>query len=208
MFIPEGEAVKKSLFVMGAAALLSTAAMAGPNSSGAYIGFGYGNTIYESDGFVSEQITPSAFDEDDGGLTFYGGYQFNNIVGVELSYRDYGKFEADSGFAQEPTGLSVGANVGYSFLDGQLRPFGVLGMGFVKMNYINLPSYVISLDDSGAAVHYGVGVQYEPDILLGLGLRMAYEADTYTIEVQDSSIGTKTYTQTLGMLYLGIQYKF
>jgi len=193
---------------MGAAALLSTAAMAGPNSSGAYIGIGYGNTIYESDGFVSEQITLSAFDEEDSGLTFYGGYQFNNIVGVELSYRDYGKFEADSGFAQEPTGLSIGANVGYSFLDGQLRPFGVIGMGFVKMNYVNLPSYVISFDETGAAIHYGLGVQYKPDLLAGFGFRMAYEADSYTIKVQDSFSGSKTYMQTLGMLYLGIQYKF
>jgi hypothetical protein len=193
---------------MGAAALLSTAAMAGPNSSGAYIGIGFGNTINEDDGFVSEQITSSSFDDGDSGVTLYGGYQFNNIVGVELSFRDYGKFEADSGFAQEPTGVSVGANVGYSFLDGQLRPFGVIGMGFVKMNYVNLPSYVISLDDSGAAVHYGVGVQYEPDALLGLGFRMAYEADSYAIEVQDSISGNKTYTQTLGMLYLGVQYKF
>lgn len=193
---------------MGAAALLSTAVMAGPNSSGAYIGIGYGNTIFESDGFVGDQITTSDFDEEDSGLTFYGGYQFNNIVGVELSYRDYGKFEAISGFAQEPTGMGVGANVGYSFLDGQLRPFGVLGLSYVKMNYINLPAYVISLDDTGAAVHYGIGVQYEPDVLAGLGFRMAYEADSYVIEVQDTFGGNKEYTQTLGMLYLGVQYKF
>ena len=200
--------MRKSLCIIGATILLSTAAMAGANSSGAYIGIGFGNTVYEDDDFVNEQMMTSLRDDVDSGVTLYGGYQFNNIVGVELSYRDYGKFEGYSGFSQEPTGISVGANLGYSFLDGQLRPFGVVGMGFVKMNYNNLPSYVISLDDTGAAIHYGVGVQYEPDLLSGLGFRMAYEADSYGIEVQDTLGSDKTYTQTLGMFYLGVQYKF
>ncbi len=193
---------------MSTAVLLSTAAIAGPNSSGAYVGLGFGNTVNDDDNFVSQQITTSSFDDADSGLTLYGGYQFNDIVAVELSFSDYGKFEAQDGFAEEPTSVSVSANVGYSFLDGQLRPFGVMGFGFVNMNYSNLPSYVISLDDKGASLHYGVGVQYEPDVLAGLGFRLAYEADSFGIQVSDFFGNETTYTQTLGMLYAGVQFKF
>lgn len=193
---------------MSTAVLLSTAAVAGPNSSGAYVGLGFGNTVIEDDDFVRQEVTTASFDDTDVGATLYGGYQFNNIVGVELSFSDYGKFKAQDGFAEEPTSFSVSANVGYSFLDGQLRPFGVMGFGIVNMNYKNLPSYVLSSDDTGGSVHYGVGIQYEPDVLAGLGFRLAYEADSFAIEVSDIFGNDTTYTQTLGMLYAGVQFKF
>jgi len=198
--------MKKSLLVMGTAALLATAVMAGENSSGTYVGLGFGATGYEDDNFVSNEQNRADLDQSDKGFTLYGGYQFNNIIAVEGSFKDYGQFSADQGYSQAATALSVCANVGYSFLDGQLRPFALLGLGYVDLDIENANPN-LDMDDSGLSAHYGIGVQYEPDVLIGFGLRFAYEADAYAIRVEKLS-GDDTYGQALGMLYLGVQYKF
>ncbi len=196
--------MKKSLFAMGAAALLSTAVIAGPNSNGAYIGVGFGATGYADDNYVQD-VGRTGLDKSDTGYKIYGGYQFNNIVGVEVGYTDYGKFSAAQDYIQEANAMSVGANVGYSFLDGQLRPFGIIGLGYVDLDTQNSPVTIV--DDTVATFHYGVGIQYEPDALIGFGLRLAYEEDFYSIE-HVKVIGTITYLQALGVVYLGVQYKF
>ncbi|MEE8589402.1 MAG: porin family protein [Sulfurimonadaceae bacterium] len=198
--------MKNSLLVMGAVALLSTAVIAGPNSSGAYVGAGFGTTGYEDDDFVKKELLRFDLDKTDSGYKIYGGYQFNNIVGVEAGYTDYGTFTATQDYSQSSTSFSVGANVGYSFLDGQLRPFGVVGLGYVTLDYENIPA--VSIDDGAGAFHYGLGVQYEPDFLIGFGLRLAYEADLYAITVTRLLAEDETYIQALGLLYLGVQYKF
>ncbi len=196
--------MKKSILAMGAAALLSTAVIAGPNSSGAYVGAGFGATGYADDNYVQD-VGRTGLDKSDTGYKIYGGYQFNNIVGVEVGYTDYGKFSAAQDYIQEANAMSVGANVGYSFLDGQLRPFGIIGLGYVNLDTQNSPVTIV--DDTVATFHYGVGIQYEPDALIGFGLRLAYEEDFYSIE-HVKVIGTITYLQALGVVYLGVQYKF
>ena len=54
-------------------------------------------------------------------------------------------------------------------------------------------------------------IQYEPDFLIGFGIRLAYEADMYAVNVSGYN-GTEyideNYVQSLGLTYLGIQYKF
>ena len=196
--------MKKSLFTLVAVALLSTVVIAGPNSNGAYVGVGFGATGYADDNYVQD-IGCTGIDKSDMGYKIYGGYQFNNIVGVEVGYTDYGKFSAAQDYTQEANAMSVGANVGYSFLDGQLRPFGIIGLGYVNLDTQNSPVTIV--DDNVATFHYGVGIQYEPDALAGFGLRLAYEEDLYSIEYV-RAIGTTSYLQALGIVYLGVQYKF
>jgi opacity protein-like surface antigen len=196
--------MKKVLFAMSTAALLGTAAIAGENSSGAYIGLGFGSTGYADDKYVKDEENRADLDKTDKGYTLYGGYQFNNIIAVEGSYKDYGTFSAEQDYSQSATVISASANVGYSFLDGQLRPFALLGLGLVDLDIKNS---TLVVDDTGVSVHYGMGVQYEPDALIGFGLRLAYEEDFYAIKVEKPS-EDETYGQALGMLYLGVQYKF
>ena len=196
--------MKKSLVAMGAVALLSTAVIAGPNSSGAYVGVGFGATGYADDNYVQD-IGSTGIDKSDTGYKIYGGYQFNNIIGVEVGYTDYGKFSAAQDYSQEATSMSVGANVGYSFLDGQLRVFGLLGLGYVNLDTQNSPVTIV--DDNVASFHTGLGIQYEPDALAGFGLRLAYEEDFYSIDYV-RVVGTTNYLQALGIVYLGVQYKF
>ncbi len=199
--------MKKILSMAAVLALMSTAVIAGPNSNGAYVGVGVGGSGYADDDFTKKELAADNLDESDSGYTVYGGYQFNNVVGVELGYTDYGKFTADNDYSQAATSFHVAANVGYSFLDGQLRPFGTLGLGYVSLDWQNKPD-IIEIDDGGGAFHYGLGVQYEPDFLAGFGLRLAYEADIYAIQVVNPFGNDETYGQVLGLMYIGAQYKF
>ncbi|MDD2830466.1 MAG: porin family protein [Sulfuricurvum sp.] len=194
--------------VSGIVLLTSVLAFAGENSSGFYVGAGVGNTSYSDDGFTKALDVTSKANTDDSGTIGYLGYQFNNIVGIEASYIDYGKFaNGSNGFSQEPKNMNFAANVGYSFLDGQLRPYVVAGLGYLKANWKNLPYYASKLSDSAVSFHYGLGLQYEPDFLHGLGVRVAYVADAYVASL-DTGSTSETYTQVLGLGYIGLQYKF
>jgi len=200
--------MKKILSMAAVLVLMSTAAIAGPNSSGAYVGVGVGSSVYADDDFTKEVMLAGNLEDSDSGYTVYGGYQFNNVIGVELGYTDYGKFTADGDYSQSATSFHVAANAGYSFLDGQLRPFGTLGLGYVSLDWQNTPDYIASIDDAAGALHYGFGIQYEPDFLAGFGLRLAYEADIYAIQVTRIFGDDDTYSQVLGLMYIGAQYKF
>jgi len=198
--------MKKIILAMGAFSLLSISAMAGDNSSGVYLGLGYGSTKYNDSNYVNEMVTAEKLNDSDSGLKLYGGYQFNNVVGIELGYADLGKFSAGD-YSQETTSINLGANVGYSFLDGQLRPYAILGLAMMDLKYSNSPAHISDLSGSHGSLHYGLGIQYEPDFLHGVGIRLAYEADRYGIEV--SGFGTsKSYNQVLSQLYGAVQFKF
>ena len=203
--------MRNILLVIGAVAFLSTAGIAGPNSHGAYVGAGYGNSAYGDADFVQEALGRVNLEETDTGYKVYGGYQFNNVIGIEVGYNDYGTATASQEYSQAAKSFNVAANLGYSFLDGQLRPFATLGLGVVSLDWQNLPAYYTSLNDTAGAFHYGLGIQYEPDFLIGFGLRLAYEVDTYAINISGFNGTTfvdETYIQTLGLAYMGVQYKF
>jgi len=209
--------MKKILVSVLAASVLSTMALAGSNSSGGYVGLGYGSTVYSDADYLDKELKVDNLNTSDSGYKVYGGYQFNNIVGIEAAYTDYGKFTADRNFAMSSTAFSVAANLGYSFLDGQLRPFGTIGLSYVSSDYSNYPTsvsngsgYLIVTppDKTHGAIHYGLGIQYEPDALIGFGARLAYEADTYAIAIEKTGSSDETYSQSLGIVYLGVQYKF
>ena len=207
--------MKKIIISALVASALSTAVLAGPNSSGGYVGLGFGTTAYNDSDYLNDGLKLDNLDNGDSGYKVYGGYQFNNVVGIEAAYTDYGKFSADRGFSTAPTAFSVAANLGYSFLDGQLRPFGTIGLSYLSANYSNYPTTIpgtldtiIPPDDKYAAIHYGLGIQYEPDALIGFGFRLAIEADTYSIAIEQIGKDDKTYAQSLSMAYLGVQYKF
>ena len=194
--------------------LLASTAMAGDNRSGLYAGLGYGNVNYSDDG-LSKRIGGSEVDDANTGMKVYLGYQFNNVIGLELGYVDYGKFEAKNtgkDYSYASKSYSLSANLGYSFMDSQIRPFANLGAAYLSTKHENLlPTYEDETNDRGVAFHYGLGIQYEPNALKGVGFRVAYEIDTYATSVKTlgtSSDSDKTYTQANSLLYAAVQYKF
>ena len=198
---------KKILSVMILASLVVPIADANEDGSGAYIGVGFGGTAYVDSNFVEEQQTPEdELESVDNGFKVYGGYQFNKIIGLEASYVDYGKFTAGD-YSHKSRSVNIAANLGYSFLDGQLRPFGLWGFGYLRHSFPhdNTPS----IDENSFAFHLGIGLDYTPKGLGGLGFRMAYEGNSFSYDV-DGNVTTEkdTYRQAFGIMYLGVHYKF
>ena len=182
------------------------------NKSGVYFGAGVGNAGY-SDSDLSLVVGGSEVEKTASGVKAYLGYQFNNVVGLELGYADYGKYEATnklSPYSYAAKSYSIAANLGYSFWNSQLRPFVNIGLAYLSTKHEGVLLRMTDLtNDTNFGVHYGVGFQVEPNILYGLGFRVAYEADTYMTTITSNiSSDNKTYTQTSSLVYAAIQYKF
>ena len=176
---------------------LTSSAMASEDGSGAYIGLAYGATAFSNgDG------TTSISDDTDSGYKVYGGYQFNKIVGVEATYTDYGTFKYHSGKTLEASSIAVAANLGYTFLDGQLRPFGLIGVSSLSLDQNHGAVYD---DDKVFAVTYGVGVEYSPKMFQGVGFRAMWNVDAYSVQEYTFS---DSHVEAMGMFSAAVQYKF
>lgn len=197
----------------------------GPSESeGFYAGVGGGvtfNATILSKGYYqddTEAYKSDSLSDTSGGYIVYGGYQFNKIIAVEAAFTDYGSFSdtasKDSGggtvkFSSDPYSFSVYANAGYTFSNG-LRPFGQLGLGYLLVNGSS-KTEAIGVED-GASVRFGLGLEYAPSGLSGLGFRVAYVEDVtmdFSYEAYDNGSETSTLLMNLnGMMYAGVQYKF
>ena len=186
------------------------------HTNGFYVGLGYGTTGF-SDGdfgkeFDSFKVEPD--NDTDSGFKFYGGYKFNKIVGVEGSYVNYGTMdfkytEGGSGTATEikPYSLNVAANLGYDFLNNQLRPYALVGMGYVNYNQSGQTLY--SSESSFAGV-FGLGLEYTPTMFQGVGFRLSYDSTIPAVVMTyaDSSKDDKVFLQSFNMISLNVQYRF
>ncbi|MCX2758197.1 porin family protein [Vibrio sp. Sgm 22] len=163
--------------------------------SGFYLGGGFGTTTYDDDAAFSTLETKYST------VKLIGGYQFNRIVGVETQFTKYSNITAPglSGYAIETAGISIAANLGYTF-DSGWRPFGTIGLTQLSFD----------VDDYGSkdetALRLGAGVEYTPASLENLNFRVAYEVDTFSVDT-----GHWLYndvTVQLGSFYAGATYKF
>ena len=175
---------------------LTASAIASEDGSGAYIGLGYGSTAFDKGDAIS-----GVKDDSDSGYKVYGGYLFNKVVGIEAAYTDYGDFAYVTNTTLSPTAISLAANLGYTFLNGQLRPYALAGLSYLDLAQGGTAYYD---DDNTVAFAYGAGIEYSPTILKGLGFRASWNADVYVVD----PIITDDYTQTLGMFNISVQYKF
>lgn len=182
-------------------------------SKGFYLGAGYGGTFGSSLAAISSGnyasvsgIYDSTYDFDSG-YNFYAGYQFNRIVAVELSYKDFGHFDGKV-FTQNPNTLNFDLNLGYQFLEDQLRPFVLIGLGLLDANF-NTPS----LSDDLGVYNTGFGIEYYPKSFSGVGFRflgessLSYEGVVAYDELTSRYIQAEVF-RTYYMASIGISYKF
>ncbi len=195
-----GNRMKKTVAI-AISALMATSAWANSVEPGFYVGGGFGLTESKL-----ENQDMSAFPTLDGSrsLRVYGGYQFNRIVSLEGGYTNYGDLShamlQGANAKVTPSAFSVAANLGYSF-DNGLRPFATLGLSHVN---VDLKANGQSESDSASGFRYGLGLEYAPQMIDGLAVRVAYEADAFKVDMGGSS----TDTFSVGSLYLGASYKF
>jgi len=189
--------------------------------SGPYIGVGFGSSAYNDNGMLDDysyfDATDYSLDDTAAGFRLYGGYKFNPVVSIEGAYTNYGEFTIHDNYQYyfnslsfTPTSLSLSANLGYDFLDGQLRPFGIIGMSYVDLDNLNGLNHWFVSNDSSMGLHIGFGVEYNPWALNGFGFRLAYEGDIFEVDTDYGYTGyiEDHYIQSVGMLYLGAHFRF
>lgn len=217
--------MKHNLLVLIASGMIvSSLSAADVNASktdvktGWYMGVGIGAAGY-SDGDMGKEFEYFKVEVDNAtatGVKLYGGHKFNSIVGVEASYINYGTHsykQADSykgtvNTEVSPQSLNVAANLGYDFLDDQLRPFGLAGLGIVNFGQSGSPE--VYSKDYGAALVLGAGVEYTPKKFHNVGFRLTLESDiAYVVQSYSSSNkDDKAFAHTLSLMSLGVNYKF
>jgi len=194
----------------------TTAAPEANVHTGWYIGLGAGASLY-SDGDMGKEFDNFSVEVDDGsatGFKIYGGYKINTIVGVEASYVQYGTFTFKSADAAtnnvstkiKPKSLNVAANLGYDFLNDQLRPYALVGLGYVNFGQTGAPE--VYSTDNGAAFVWGMGVEYTPKMFKGIGFRLSLDNTCPVIIQSYNAKDDKAFVHSLRLLSLGVQYKF
>lgn len=182
-----------------------------------YLGAGYGKSSYndftyddnDNDDFKHENDILD-LDSDGAAYKIYAGYYFNRIVGVEISYNDYGDLNSAKNSKLNgklsPTSIAVSANVGYSF-DNGLRPYAIAGLSSLDLK----PSEDWLDENSMIALHYGFGGEFTPQSLQGVTFRVGYEGELYSnkLDKQYTSQNTDAkHFALLGLWYLGVGYQF
>jgi len=196
---------------------LGVSSLSAEDNSFTYVGIGGGYSMInanfiDSDYYINDDDATGSsktknYKEDSMGMKVYGGYQFNKIIAVEGSFTDYGTLSSDN-YTQKPQAVSIYANAGYSFLNNQLRPFGLLGLTYLQTNQSR-----DVLDDEMGAIHAGVGVEYYPTALKGFGIRGAIESDFHVnsqsaVNEDETHYSSQSFYKRYALFYVGAQYRF
>ena len=99
----------------------------------------------------------------------------NLSVGLEIGFNSFGQKD-ESGFSVSATPIVVKGE--YYFLDGDLRPFAGLGLGYylVKMKFDGFPPLIPESDESvnGFGISPRVGATYQVSDMVALVLNLNY----------------------------------
>jgi OOP family OmpA-OmpF porin len=169
--------------VAAALALWTAQASAEP---GFYLGGSVGNSTLEADDNFELDGTDVSldFDESDTAYKLFGGYMFNDYLGVELAYVDLGEPEDD--FSADGGEISVDLSAEFTGFTadvvGQL-PLGPVDL-FAKVGLVSYDAELDisatdgvvtesgSLEDDGEELHYGLGATLN---FGNFGIRAEYE---------------------------------
>ena len=196
IFLIKGEIMKKILLAGLLLLSFAVSATAREGVKGGYVGLAYGSTTYS----VEDNLNLEK--DENSGYKLYLGYQFNRIIGIEGSYANYGKFVYANAQNIKTTGVGIAANIGYNFLEDQLRPFALLGLDFLRFNQGGTSWFK---DNSVTAFKYGLGLEYSPKTFAGVGFRVLWETSVFNVK----HIG-KDDNEPYGfsMFSISVQYKF
>ncbi|MBD1576226.1 MULTISPECIES: porin family protein [Vibrio] len=201
--------MKKILPVITLGLLTASGASFAADTSGPYIGAGIGVGIFSAGDYADDL---GSGDPKSSGVAYnvYTGYMFNRIVGVELGYNDYSTSTYDKNdIKTKPTSISLAANLGYTF-DNGLRPFALIGLSSTNLHQTG--NALILDKDNTAALHYGLGLDYTPASLSGVGFRIAYQIDAFSVDsdinIKNGKLKKTSYTMGAGMAYAAVSYHF
>ncbi|MFV9616651.1 MAG: outer membrane beta-barrel protein [Gammaproteobacteria bacterium] len=212
------------ILIASTTSVMSDEAVSVNTGKGFYIGVGAGSSSYlitlsESRYDYSDPDNPdftfeaSELEDSDSGRLLYAGYQFNKIIAIEAAYTKYGNFSKvifSKEYSQAPDSIAIYANAGYTFFNGQLRPFGIGGLGYLERNQSQAYDR-LGFKEELVTLHLGFGVDYYPTVLRGLGFRLSFSDDMYVeskYSYTDSTTDADSLWQNYSLFYAGVQYRF
>lgn len=130
------------------ASLLSTPVLA--NNEGHRLGLGFNSTSIE-------EVNSPSYDYSGNGIKLEYGYEFNHIVGLNLSYSKANSTYRTFGESDSKT-FKLDADIGYTFnLDGfSVKPYGVIGWANFKEEISLIGENLGSWSDSSLFIGTGV----------------------------------------------------
>jgi opacity protein-like surface antigen len=185
--------VLKTFLLIGVLSTVATVAIpanaAEPQERGAYIGAGFGSSLFEDDG----AFFGLDFDDSDQSIQVHAGYRFFRHFAVEGRYTDYGTFALQ--FVElDARAISAHAVGIIPFGASGWELFGQLGVGSLKVDFLGT-------DETQTTFAGGIGVRYFPTSTLSLGV----QTDVHVWE--DDSLGD-TYIPGMGATQLVVQLNF
>lgn len=186
-----------------AAAVLSLGALLAASQASAqgfYIGGSIGQSDADDGNAIPDLITSGTVDGSDTGFKFFGGFQFNQNLGLELAYVDLGEATYSGNFLGAPvtggsvetTGFNVSA-VGTVPVNPSFSLFGKVGffMWEAKARDITAGAPFSGSEDD-VDLSFGFGAAYH------LNKNFSVRAEWEQFEAVDS----------ISLLSIGVAYKF
>jgi len=170
------------------------AASAAP-AQGFYIGGSVGQSDYDDNNAIPDLITSGSVDGSDTGFKIFGGYQFNQHFGLELSWVDLGKAGYSGRFGAlnvtggsvETSGLNFSA-VGILPLGSNFALFGKVGFFAWESNASDVTGGLpFSGTEDGSDVSYGIGASF--NFTKNLSMRAEWERFKAVGDIDLLSIG-------------------
>jgi OmpA-OmpF porin, OOP family len=176
--------------------LVSGSTFAATMGPGAYVGFGFGQSTMND---ASTTLLGVPADDQDTGVKFFGGVMFNQYIGLELGFVDFGSFSGSS-----PREQWQASGVNFSFVGAlPVQDSGLSLFGKVGTNAWTVDDDIFSfgtLSASGTSLSYGIGAEFEfsPDV----GANIQWERFT--------DVGDPNFTgrSDIGLVTLNLVYHF
>ncbi|MEO8057901.1 MAG: porin family protein [Burkholderiales bacterium] len=164
--------MKSSFFAILFSATLTVAAQASPNDGivGAYARVEVGRSTFG----VSSALPQTGADKHGQAVKVFGGYRFNENLGVEAGYAALGKFSESvtiggtSGMQDGKVRSIFGAATGRLPLGESLALHGRLGVSSGKVSGTNVLPAGDNLMGSRTSALFGVGAEYRPKPYIAL----------------------------------------
>ncbi len=158
--------MKSSPFVLSLLSAFALAAQAAPNDglTGAYARVEVGRSNFS----LSSTLPQAGSDEHGQAVKVFGGYRFNENLGVEAGYAALGKFSQSvtvggASLQQDGKARSIfGAATGRLPLGESFALHGRLGLSSGKVSGTNVLPVSDNLMGSKTSVLFGVGAEYRP----------------------------------------------
>jgi OOP family OmpA-OmpF porin len=164
--------ITKKLFLAASIACVSVAmassAYAQQSNSGLYLGANYG-------GFKARG---GEFEDENDFFEFLAGYRFNNFIGIEANYANFGEYGGDLASAEvDGWGAAV---VGFLPLTNSFTVYAKAGQFFSTVD-VDVAGFRDDFDDE--QIFYGLGVSFT----IARPLDVSLEYNRYKVEVNDDN---------------------